>query len=414
LLLGALVLAVVLHTHSLFNSLDTKTPTVAAVALDDPKLNRTVEQFGGKVSTHKDPSRLEPVAKVGMVFNFRIPEYVRQMIAAARGWHSKAKQVWQEVSLSIEGRPRFRALVRVRGVSTTYSDKKSFAVDLLSAQQFTKNIRARKFYLLNLLHDPYAFEMRTTNILLQQLGIFPPYNQLAVVTINAEPEGMYLFVERPLDAIQRTEKGVVSVFRIRKGGRIEEKYLAPGSNPTLILQRLAEAREIEDSAEQARHYERLIDIDMYMKWLAANSLLQNGDSGDELFMFEVRANPQQQGRLRFMAWDYDNIQSNPAHPSQIVRDDLLWGAEGPIDKQVVANPVLYDRYRSTLTEVLNVLTNERIHEALSTVRAELDLIDTGFAQDQQERTRQERNAAMAEFMETLTQRRKYLLRLLQS
>ena len=76
-------------------------------------------------------------------------------------------------------------------------------MNLLTSQQFTNEVKLRKFFLLNLFADPFGFEVKFCCTALQSINLFPCYNEYAVLYINHEPQGLYLLVERPIDATQR-------------------------------------------------------------------------------------------------------------------------------------------------------------------------------------------------------------------
>lgn len=117
-----------------------------------------------------------------------------------------------QVNISFARGPDRPAMLRIRGATTRRSDRKSFLVTLFDAQRFSE-IKLGKFLLLNMLFDPSAFEMYVSYRLLAELGLFPSYFQYASVFINGIPQGLYLLVERPEDAIRRNSSTVVSVIR---------------------------------------------------------------------------------------------------------------------------------------------------------------------------------------------------------
>ncbi len=405
-------IGLLLEKHRLFLPEGYVTPSVSAVALDDPKIRRTMTGSSGTPASFRHLARLNAVDRPGMVFRFEIPDRVWHEYKVSRGAHMPAKLKWEDACLAIGEGPTFRVLVRVHGQGTTLFDRKSFVVNLLSSQQFTDDFRERKLFLLNLAYDPYGFEMRFCFVLAKEMRMFPSYNQFATVYVNGDPQGLYLAVERPEDAIRRTTKGVVSVLRKSTQERWEEKYAAPGVGARDILAKLVSSQRIADHEVQAHRYEELIDLKTYLKWLAFNSLMQNGDNIDELFAFEVRKSKEQMGRLGIVAWDYDDLQEEPAHPRQVHDDPLMWAAEAAIDEQIIRNPVLYSRFTNVLRELLNEhLTEAHLRRTLADVKRVLDSIDTGLSLPEQKQVSSERNLAMQQFEVRLLRRRAELLQL---
>ena len=138
---------------------------------------------------------------------------------------------------------------------------------------------------------------------------------------------------------------------------------------------------------------------------------QNIDSLDELYWYERRAPGGARGRLGLMAWDYDDIQDErKADDPHLHRDPLFWAAEGPLDRQILDNPLIYARYRRVLCALLTEqLTETVLTEAVATTRELLDGIDQGFGDSVGRRLREQRAEALAEFQRRLLERRRVLL-----
>jgi len=408
-----LLIGLPLAQHLTFSSGPDTSPTSSASAIDDPKITRTVKAFRANPQTHKHPSRLKTVGRPGMHFRIRMPQEVRDRYQVARGSHSRTKFYDEEVGVAIEEGPEFAAIIHVRGGSSTHADKKSFAVNLITSQRFTDEFKARKFFLINLLRDPFGFKFRFSYELLRELGVFYCYNQFAVVAINDEPQGLYLLVERPVDAIRGSFGEVASVYRQRRGWKIEEKYLAPGKAHREIFLQLRNVCEMPVDENQVGQLEKLIDLEQYHTWMAFNSLVQNADTLGELFWFEQRAANRQQdiGRLRIMAWDYDDLQRPPAHLKYTMVAPLIWAAENEVDQLTIKNPALYARYKTALVRLLQEkLTESHLRETMDRIHAVLDGIDTGFPPSQQAEERTKRAVEIDAFLTRLINRRLELLR----
>ena len=52
-----------------------------------------------------------------------------------------------------------------------------------------------------------------------------------------------------------------------------------------------------------------IDLDIYMKWLAFNFFIRNGDYTDEVYFYMDPAT----GKYRIIPWDYDDIFASGPH-----------------------------------------------------------------------------------------------------
>ena len=320
-----------------------------------------------------------------------------------------------QVDISFARGPAMPAMLRVRGATTRWSERKSFLVTLFETQRFTE-VKLRKFLLLNMLFDPHRFEMVTGYRLLAKLGLFPSYFQYVSVFINGKPQGLYLLVERPEDAIRRRSSDVVSVIR-PNGRRAREKYSVkysiPQSDPLRLVHSIRRATRKENGKALEDELDRKMNLDRYLRWLAFNSLSENGDSRNELYLFEERTNDAQWGRLDLVAWDYDDVQERPIRAAEVLRDPLLYGCEMDLDFVIREDKQLYSRYKRVLRNLLEgLLTEEKLIATLRNVRETVERIDSGVPEEMQLAARIDRTKRMLVFQERLLSRRRTLLALL--
>jgi hypothetical protein len=407
----ALLLIAGLALHPYLPAGDALVPTTSASALDDPKLSRTGRLLEGLAQRHQQPSRREAVGRPGMRFSFVMPDSVKQQYWTVRGEDDPGELKWVDVELAIEGGPHFRILSRVRGSSSANVARKSLSLRLLSSQHFVDDISLRRFFLINLYADPTGFKNRWCFEMLKELGLYMGYHELATVEFNAESQGLYMLLERPEDAIRRTHPDTVSVFR-RRTHHFQPKYREPGTDAWEAVRALEECHTTDDFKEQERCYQRTLDLEQYFQWRAFNSLVQNGDSIDELFYYERRADPHSPGRLRIMAWDFDDIQHEPAHPHRVYPDPLMWAAEGELDREIISNPILYARYAAALRGLLNErLTEERLTAELDSVQWTLESMAADLDLHLASRIRQQGVDEIETFRRRLLRRRTELLHL---
>ena len=188
------------------------------------------------------------------------------------------------------------------------------------------------------------------------------------------------------------------------------KYREPGTDAWEAIRSLEACHAADDFQVQARCYERNLDLEQYLHWRAFNSLVQNGDSIDELFYYERREHPQVPGRLQLMGWDFDDVQQEPAHPNDVHRDPLMWAAEGELDRQIISNPVLYARYKTVLAGVLGErLSEERLDSELISVEQKIQGMTTNLPPDVAIRVAQQAAAEIDSFRRRLLRRRTELL-----
>jgi len=359
----------------------------------DPKITRTVRSFA---TTDAGTGIDRPGLRIDF---FLEPE---DFVDFRTAWSHYA-----EVEIAFEGGGRRRALASIRGESSRRSEKKSLKVSLFEEQSFGE-LAFDKFLLLNMLHDPGGFEMFTANRLLGEIGLFPAYQQYAMVYMNGESRGLYLLVERPEDAIRRSAPDTVSVLRPHRNGATL-KYSAQLSAPLLLNDRLRQLARGGGGSESIEELERVINLDKYLAWLAFNSLVENGDARDELFLYETRAPGQELGRLEISAWDYDDLQEAPLG-TDAMDDPLLYACEMELDFLIRRSPELYGRYRRVLYELLTAtFTEEVLRSAIDEVGEILATVGPANASGRASPSTVDSMAPLKAFEQRLLRRRRDLL-----
>ena len=133
-----------------------------------------------------------------------------------------------------------------------------------------------------------------------------------------------------------------------------------------------------------------VDVDRYLTWMVARRLL---DPANGLLLFEVREESGTTGRLGFAAWAGDDVPpplgSNP-------------GAR-TLDREILANDLLAERYRERLRELLTGrLAEPLLKWAIAETGRDLGRIHG-------EETAEERAALLGELESRLRRRRDLFL-----
>jgi hypothetical protein len=380
-------------------------------AVDDAKLKRTIAAYrtpeeAAALGDDTERAVGHPGLRIHLTMTASQLHYFRTA-------DKKTPRSRHEVSLAFDDGPARTALLKVHGWSTEASDRKSFIVTLFKRQRLAPDCKVKKFILLNLLYDKGAFRMAACNRLLGELGLFPPYFELATVSINGHSEGIYLLVERPEDAIRRTHPNVAYILRRRWMEQAEVKYSTPDIDPTRTYMRLLHAARNLNGARRRDVLSEALDLDQYMTWLGFNSLVQNSDFLDELFLYEVPADPSSRAPLRICAWDYDDIMKPPGHPKQVLVDSLLYACESDIDRSIRDDPELYARFRDRLRQLLeDTLTEAHLTATLDDVQRTLQSIDDGLPSEAHQAQSDLRDAGIERMRRKLLERRRHLLALL--
>jgi hypothetical protein len=279
--------------------------------------------------------------------------------------------------------------------------------------EFNSEIRLRKFHLTNLLFDRYHLKMRLSHILLSRLNLFPAYNQFTVVHINGELQGVYLLVENPEKAILRTHQNIAGVYRRTMHG-FDTKYEAPQVADQSHIQGLVEIMSKLKGPQRVAALDLSMDIDAYLTWLAFNSAFKNADSVDEIFYYVVISDQYPKGRIELMAWDCDDILAQgPSHPRRVVKHPLFFGCENKLDRIIISDPILLNRYKVILNRLLNAdLSPSSVMSCFNSVKNELDCIESELIPNPEFRETDKREKFIQFFFERYAKRRLELLDIL--
>ncbi len=379
-------------------------------SLKDPKLKRTVKSFLKKEGLSGNGEYIDAAIVPGLPIHIQMSAEHFNLIKRMTKGSSHIDDVF-DVEIAFGEMLPQRASLRIRGGSTLNLPRKNFRINLFRAHKTGKDITFKKFYLISMAQDKGEFRMRFSYLLLKELGLFPGYNEYVAVYVNGAPQGLYLFVERPVDAIRRTAPDTVFVAR---GGRLKDvKYRGREPEALALLKRFVSAQTIRDPEQRFHEYKTILDMDSYLKWIAFNSLVKNGDSRGEYFCYEARPEKKRFGIIGLMAWDYDGIMSPVAHPERSFEDPLMYACEEPIDFFIKQNPELYSRYKQILRAMLtDTMTTIHLIETLDMVSNTLNGLDTGRSKEQQVEERNYRQKRIASFSEKLIERHGVLAEIL--
>ena len=312
----------------------------------------------------------------GQIIKLTMPAELHEMHQSVLDNDDPRLEPWRDVSISVFDNEELPARLRIRGQSSTKFPRKSFHLDLLNKREVWQGNKMKRLYLLNLAFDPYGFEMRYAYDCLGALGLFPSRNTLARLQINGTDQGLYLAVERPRNGIRKAHDDVVAVFRMSKA-RYELRWAKEGlSSPRRILRRLEEAIALPDEQERASELSQYLDVQGFSQWMACCSILENGDSTGELFLYEQRSGDQRLGRLAVMGWDFDDLGRESSRPANIIQHPLTWACESKLEYCILTTPPLFRGFRSTLKTLLNSKFSEaNIQQDLGRVAEHLADLD---------------------------------------
>lgn len=255
--------------------------------------------------------------------------------------------------------------ISTRGQSSLMFRRKSLGFRLKSEASFRHADRTEslnRFSLISLSMDKYYCRNRLAFEMMEEIGIFKLFYSYCELRINGKSEGIFMIIQEPEDWAIRKEH---SPLVIRRGyNHIIEKAKTDNKTDKAYTKKyLSFYKQIYKSLDNQKGEElyktisQWIDMDFYMKWIAFNFLVHNGDYSDEVFFYidpEIK-------KYRIIPWDYDDIFAITPHEGKAQRheaigDQLLYSSEDKLDEVIANDPYLYEVYLKTLKEVLNKLS----------------------------------------------------------
>jgi spore coat protein H len=283
-------------------------------------------------------------------------------------------------NLEINGSPFEPQEIHTRGKSTLNFKRKSLGFDLTSSATFHHGIQTKKlkkFDLLSLSMDKYYIRNRLAFQMMEQLDLFHLFYTFSEFKINGISEGIYLVVERPQDWALYYKK---SPLVIRRGYNhsIDKIKLNKNADKKESKQYVDSFRQIYKTLPKYQGeelYQMLserIDVENYMRWLAFNYFVHNGDYADEVYFY---VDPSI-SKFRIIPWDYDDIFAKAPHEGKdiaekILGDKLIFSTEDALDLKIANDPYLYARYLDILEELMTALTPEVLKQTFEETHADL-------------------------------------------
>jgi spore coat protein H len=282
--------------------------------------------------------------------------------------------------LLINGDTLYPKEIKTRGQSTLYYRRKSFSFDLKSKALFRHGERTeplKKFFAISLSMDRNYCNNRLAFEMMETADLFTLFYTFCELRINGQSEGIYMVIERPDDwAIKKKD----SPLLIRRGYNhnidktVTDKTIERSDTKkyctyyNLIYKCLYKYK----GEELYKTLSKWLDINFYMKWLALNFLVRNGDYTDEVyFYFNPGIN-----KFSIIPWDYDDLFLSAPHEGniankKILTDKLIFSAEDELDRKIAADPYLHKIYLIQLEEILDRLSPAVLRKIFEDTYAEL-------------------------------------------
>lgn len=275
----------------------------------------------------------------------------------------------------INGRAGPDAEINLRGKGTLRCRRRSFTVRFKAPIRIGDSPPLEHALLLSMCADEGYLKMHSSMGLLAEMGLFPAWFRYVELRYGGETRGVYLLVERPRKALPyRFPDNEVVLRRVSDDVADVER---PDNLPESALTPYFDLYDLparHDDGSLLPALRRRLDYDQYLRWLAVNSALENGDYVDEVFFYDGAPAPGDHEAPWFsvMAWDYDDI-FEPCHVGGPIAEPLLFCAESALDRPVRDDPAV----RAVYAEVLSALLDGPLSEAAYAALLEASLAELG-------------------------------------
>ena len=243
--------------------------------------------------------------------------------------------------------------LHTHGNTTLYLRRKSFNFQLDAPAHFhikDKKEKLKKFDAISLSMDKLYMRNRIAFDLMQKLKLFNLTYTYCDLSINDNHEGIYMIIEHPKEWAMKKQH---SPFVIRRGydHRIEKQYAQNSLDKNEVKKYKNKYNQIYKSIKTYQGEElynqlsTLLDLDMYLRWLAFNFFIKNTDYTDEVFFFISK----EENRYKIVPWDYDDIFGTAPHEgieerNKKIGNKLLFSSEDLLDQKIANDQYIYSKY----------------------------------------------------------------------
>lgn len=234
-----------------------------------------------------------------------------------------------------------------------------------------------------------ADDLVTKNMLVYRLykafDIPTMETEYAEVVINDESQGLYMISQSPAEHLLKKDADIVyrrrynDFMELKKADKkLSEAQVSEYKNHIDSI--YADLKKLKGQALIDSLSEKM-NLDGYLRWLAINYIVRNGDYLDEVFFF---GNKNDAGKIYYdiFPWDLDDTFAEKMHMQGIPltlnngakkrsERQMLFGFESRLDQAVSEDPVLLNKYFQTLDEVTQKLDGVKLGEIFNKVDQKL-------------------------------------------
>jgi spore coat protein H len=338
-------------------------------------------------------------------------------------------QTYLPASVDLGGERWENVGIRYKGKSTRFFSKKPYRLKFPGNHLFAgrEHVNLNSMYVdKSFLREKLAWD------LFADMGELAPGASYVNLSINGEPQGLYLMVDKIdkkfLEQKHRTASSVYDAGGDYVLGdmTVQSKELLQIYYPKAV----GDKDEYDDLADMLKTInttpdslfetvaEKHFDMNSVYNWLAGNVLMMMGDSYNKNYILYRDAN-RTSHQWVIIPWDYDQtfgISSDPAvaYPQSILNEGFsfsfppLSGPSNILKDRLMQSPAMRDRLRRRVDTLLaTVFTNEHLDPRIDSLAA---LIGNDVAADTQKPgTMQDFREQVDALKYFITARRNYLL-----
>jgi len=326
------------------------------------------------------------------VFNFTVTDSQREYINSSRGEQYEITDPIPE--LIFAGNTYTINRFEIRGENTLNFNRKGFGVNMkekltLFNPEDQKERKYEEFKLLAMVYDYTYIENSTAVGLFKEVDLWPVYSFFTEVRLNDHTQGLYHFIEDPVEYFIEQKN---ASFVVRRGyDHVVKAYaINPGyqQNKEEYINRLDKIYSILPEYSGPQIYDTLsayIDMEQYFTKLSIDMLIKNGDYTDEIFFFSKIKDGREV--LGVFPWDYDDIFSDQPHEigntwatgsvfgqrdyytmDDVIADvglKLLYSIEDDLDYKIAKDDFLYQEYLKILRTVIGKIDQAAIDKVFN-------------------------------------------------
>lgn len=284
------------------------------------------------------------------------------------------------------GQPTVIATAHLHGNSSIRCPRHSYVISLTGSDRYLMPDSASDEYTLVSMCDDPAYVYAPTALRMFSDDLFPLKFRFVEFVIDGNTRGIYLLMEKTKDELVRDNARVTSVMR--------REYPQGGSDFFEVL--LSDTADLNDPINRWKFFAARIatlsgdeliaalrsqlDLDQYLRYLAAQSVFRSGDYIDEVFFYGTEQANGVGGvteTYRMMAWDPEGYSTCHSGGVNAFPDpnQLSYCSEGKLDWKILADQKVYYLLVKKIEDALNTsLTRQAMLDSLTQTKNELSAL----------------------------------------